>query len=158
MGSTTSQEPKSCSDFIRIFDDKILKPIFVYKYRYRKTQPEIDYEGVLKEVQDYEREVIHERSFVMSERSSSLIMHKTPKKTPKVHKTPGNNRDTSAVNRSSDIKDPSRELFRQFMESRNPRSRLVSVHQPVIMDMNFKVPGRSIKKMRGTDIEVSDDE
>ena len=106
---------------------------------------------MLKEVQEYEREAIHDTSFAMSERSNSLIMHKTPK----TKKTPKNDRNTSAMNRTSDIKDPSKELFKQYMETRT-RSRLVSVHQPIVMDMNFGVGVR--KKLQGTEIEVEESE
>jgi hypothetical protein len=57
---SSDDDAKTCSDFINIFDEKILKPIFVYKYKVRKHQPDIDYEGVLKEVQEYERDQIKE--------------------------------------------------------------------------------------------------
>lgn len=84
-----------------IFDDKILKPIFVYKYKYRKHQPEIDYEGVLKEVQQFERDNIHNTSFHMTERNSSFLTSKskTPKKTPAKSVI---NRKTAAAKKESD--------------------------------------------------------
>ena len=107
---------------------------------------------MLKAVQEYEREAIHDTSFALSERSNSLIMHKTPKS----KKTPKNDRNTTAaLNKTSDVKDPSKELFKQYMETRT-RSRLVSVHQPIVMDMNFGVGVR--KKLQGTEIEVEESE
>ena len=79
-------------------------------------------------------------------------MHKTPKtkKTPKIDRT-----TTPVMNKTSDVKDPSKELFKQYMETRT-RSRLVSVHQPIVMDMNFGVGVR--KKLQGTEIEVEESE
>ena len=59
------------------------------------------------------------------------------------------------MNKTSDVKDPSKELFKQYMETRNTRSRLVSVHQPIVMDMNFGVGVR--KKLQGTEVEVEEE-
>ena len=53
------------------------------------------------------------------------------------------------------MKDLSKELFKQYMETRNTRSRLVSVHRPILMDMDFGVG--VIKKLQGTEVEVDQD-
>jgi hypothetical protein len=49
LTSGIKKDKRSCIAFIKKFDDTILKPFFIYKYKIRKAQPEIDYEGVLKE-------------------------------------------------------------------------------------------------------------
>jgi hypothetical protein len=45
--------------------------MFIYKYTLRKAQPEIDYEGVLKEVEEFERVRILGQSMVDSEKDES---------------------------------------------------------------------------------------
>ena len=52
--SIPPEQELTCGDYINIFDDKILKPIFVYKYRIKKHQQEVDPEDILREVQHYE--------------------------------------------------------------------------------------------------------
>ena len=59
------------------------------------------------------------------------------------------------MNRTSDANEPSKMLFKQYMETRT-RSRLVSVHQPIVMDMNFGVGVR--KQHQGTEIEVDEND
>mmetsp|Transcript_36181 Transcript_36181/g.55570 ORF Transcript_36181/g.55570 Transcript_36181/m.55570 type:complete len:107 (+) Transcript_36181:1563-1883(+) len=42
---------KGCAYFFKKFDDSILRPIFVYKYEYRKQRPEISFDQILKETE-----------------------------------------------------------------------------------------------------------
>ena len=44
---------KGCSFYFSKFDDTILRPIFVYKYSERKHKPDIPFEALLEEGENY---------------------------------------------------------------------------------------------------------
>ena len=43
------EENKGCAYYFKMFDDKILRPILIYKYNQTKFVKEVDFEQVLEE-------------------------------------------------------------------------------------------------------------
>ena len=50
------EENKGCGYYFKMFDDKILRPILIYKYNKTKFVKEIDFEQVLEEREARARE------------------------------------------------------------------------------------------------------
>ena len=48
-----SPHEKGCAFYFGKFDDTILRPIFVYKYGERKHKPDIPFEALLEEGENY---------------------------------------------------------------------------------------------------------
>jgi len=50
-GTTSDESSKGCLYFFRKFDDQILRPIFIHKYKIVKHKPEVNFEQVLRETE-----------------------------------------------------------------------------------------------------------
>lgn len=77
--SSQNESEKGCMYFFRKFDDQILRPIFIHKYKYIRNAPEVNFEQVLKETEIRNNEIgVMLYNHSMSHMSNSYNKGKKP--------------------------------------------------------------------------------